>query len=310
MRFWTHDRFGFPLPPEHKFPLPKYRVLREAMLSSGLASEDQICESPAATWGVLGAVHDVGYLRRVREGELTDRELRALGLPWSPDLVERSRRSTQGTVEAAQDAMATGWGMNLGGGTHHAGFAVGRGFCVFNDVPVAIASLRASSGLGRVLIVDCDVHQGDGTAELLADDHDSFTLSVHGGRNYPFVRATSDMDVDLDNGTGDDAYLVALQDALRRALPDARPELLIYLAGADPWEGDRLGRLSLTKKGLLTRDELVLDTAIAAGAACCVVLAGGYAPDVQDTVDINLATARAVSDRAALRNETAQSRAR
>ncbi len=309
VRFWTHDRFDFPLPPEHKFPLPKYRLLRERIVADGIASADDIHESPAAPWELLGEVHQRQYLERVRDGTLSDREIRRLGLPWSLGLVERGRRSTQGTVEAAHDAMRGGYGMNLGGGTHHAGRAAGRGYCLFNDIAVAITALRNGDVLasgptrpspprGRVAVVDCDVHQGDGTAELLFPDPDVFTLSLHGGANYPFKRATSDLDVDLPTGTGDDAYLDALDDALTQVAAAGVPELVFYLAGADPWEGDRLGRLSLTKPGLAARDALVLDRAESWGSAVCVVLAGGYAPDVTDTVDINTATAQAVVSRA------------
>ena len=296
MRFWSHDRHGFPLPQGHRFPLPKYRLLREAVEREGLG---EVCASEAAPWALLGLVHDPAYLGRVRRGELSVREERALGLPWSPELVERGRRSTFGTVHAAREALERGLGMTLGGATPHAAFAQGRGYCVFTDVVVAIAALRRSGAAARVLVVDCDVHQGDGTAELLAGDETAFTLSLHGGANYPFHRATSDLDVDLRTGTGDDEYLSALGNALARAMPLARPELVFFLAAADPWEGDRLGRLALTKAGLRERDALVLDAAEAAGAPVCVVLAGGYAPDVADTVEINLATTREVARRAA-----------
>jgi acetoin utilization deacetylase AcuC-like enzyme len=225
------------------------------------------------------------------------REVRGLGLPWSPELVERGRRSVAGTVEAARHALRAGLGMNLGGGTHHAGRAFARGYCLFNDVVVALVRLRAEAGVRRALVVDCDVHQGDGTADLLAGDPDSFALSLHGERNYPFQRIASDLDVDVPSGTGDDRYLEALAEALDHAIPTADAELAFYLAGADPWQGDRLGRLALTKAGLLARDELVLDRLRAAGAAVCVVLAGGYAEDVRDTVDINAATVAAVTRR-------------
>ena len=299
MRFWSHDRHGFPLPAGHRFPLPKYRLLREAVEREQLGD---VSASDAAPWPLLAQVHDPDYLGAVRNGELTQREIRALGLPWSPELVERGRRSTQGTVHAAHDAIDIGFGMNLGGGTHHAAAAQGRGYCLFNDVAVAIAALRTNKdNLARVLVVDCDVHQGDGTAELLAGDPRSFTLSLHGGANYPFRRAMSDLDIELPTGTGDDAYLAALEEALEGAVPVARPDLVFFLAGADPWEGDRLGRLALTKRGLRQRDALVLDTAERIGAPVCVVLAGGYAPDVADTVEINLATVRAVAARAAAR---------
>jgi acetoin utilization deacetylase AcuC-like enzyme len=211
--------------------------------------------------------------------------------------VERARRTTAGTVAAARRAVAHGVGMNLGGGTHHAGYDFARGYCLFNDVAVALARLRADGAARRALVVDCDVHQGDGTAQVLAGDHEAFTLSLHGARNYPFQRIPSDLDVDLPSGTGDDAYLEALDTALDAALPQARPDVAFYLAGADPFEGDRLGRLSLTKDGLRRRDERVLGRLRAEGATVVVVLAGGYARDVADTVDINAATAAVVAAR-------------
>jgi acetoin utilization deacetylase AcuC-like enzyme len=294
VRFWSHDRHVFPLPDGHRFPLSKYRLLREAVEGERLGD---VRHAEPVPWPELEAVHAPAYLRAMRAGTLDRRAERALGLPWSPELVERARRSVQATIEAGGDALDEAIGMNLGGGTHHAGRDQARGYCVFNDVAVMVAALRASRRLGRVLVVDCDVHQGDGTAELFAGDPDTFTLSVHGGANYPFRRAISDLDVDLQSGAGDEEYLDALRGALARAVPAARPELVVYLAGADPWHGDRLGRLALTKAGLRARDELVLDAAAEAGAAVCVCLAGGYAPDIRDTVEINLATARLAAAR-------------
>jgi acetoin utilization deacetylase AcuC-like enzyme len=296
VRFWSYDRHPFPLPEGHRFPAGKYRMLREAVEAEDLG---EVWHAGPVPWSQLEAVHAPAYLETLREGTMTRRAERALGLPWSRELVERARRSVQATVQAAGDALDDGLGMNLGGGTHHAGREQARGYCLFNDVPVTVAALRSAGRLGRALVVDCDVHQGDGTAELLAGDPRSFTLSLHGGANYPFHRATSDLDVDLRTGTGDDEYLEALEDALATAVPTAHPDLVFFLAGADPWEGDRLGRLALTKAGLRARDALVLDTAERIGAPVCVVLAGGYAPDVADTVEINLATARAVAHRAA-----------
>ena len=254
-------------------------------------------EPGAVDWARLEAVHDRSWVRRVRGGELTLGEQRAIGLPWSEALVERARRATGGTIAAAHHALRHGVGLNLGGGTHHAGRTWAHGFCLFNDVAVAFEALRADGLVERALIVDCDVHQGDGTADLLGPDPDAFTLSLHGARNYPFMRVPSDLDVDLASGTGDERYLEALDDALDFALPRATPEIAFYLAGADAWEGDRLGRLGLTKAGLRARDELVLDRLLAAGAPVCVVLAGGYAADVHDTVDINAGTAAAVAAR-------------
>jgi len=294
MDVWSHDRFGIPLPAGHRFPISKYGLLRERVEAAGLAT---VREAEAVPWEWLAAVHEPALLERIREGTLTLREQRALGLPWSPVLVERGRRSVGGTVCAARRALERGIGMNLGGGTHHAGRDFARGYCLFNDVVVALTRLRAEGVARRAVVVDCDVHQGDGTAQLLGPDPDAFTLSLHGARNYPFERIPSDLDVDLPSGTGDAAYLAALSGALDVAL--AEPfDIAFFLAGADPWEGDRLGRLALTKDGLRARDELVLDRLAACGAPVVVVLAGGYAPDVRDTVDINLATVEAVAARA------------
>jgi acetoin utilization deacetylase AcuC-like enzyme len=292
---WSHDRWGIPLPAGHKFPISKYGLLRARVEAAGLAT---VHEAGAVPWEWLAEVHDAELLERIRSGTLTLREQRGLGLPWSEVLVERGRRSVGGTLCAARRALARGIGMNLGGGTHHAGRDFARGYCLFNDVVVTLSRLRDEGLARRALVVDCDVHQGDGTAQLLGPDPDAFALSLHGARNYPFERIPSDLDVDLASGTGDDAYLEALDDALDAAIPAAGADIAFYLAGADPWEGDRLGRLALTKGGLRARDELVLDRLLAAGAAVVVVLAGGYAPDVADTVDINLATVAAVAARA------------
>jgi acetoin utilization deacetylase AcuC-like enzyme len=297
MRVFSHDQTTFPLPAGHRFPLAKYRLLRERLVADGLVAAGEVAVPGPVGWTDLGRVHDAALLHRIRTGALGERERRGLGLPWSPQLVERARRSVAGTVEAARDALADGAALNLGGGTHHAGRDFARGFCLFNDVAVATEVLRRTGRAGRVLVVDCDVHQGDGTAQLLAGDPEAFTLSLHGARNYPFRRIASHLDVDLPTGTGDDAYLAALGHALDVAVPAARADLAFFLAGADPWEGDRLGRLALTKAGLRARDELVLDRLGTAGVPVCVVLAGGYAEDVRDIVDINAGTAAAVSAR-------------
>jgi acetoin utilization deacetylase AcuC-like enzyme len=288
---WAHDRWRIPLPEGHKFPIDKYRLLRERV-----ENDVTVLESEPVPWEWLAAVHEAPLLERIRTGAMTVREVRGLGLPWSEVLVERGRRSVGGTVAAARRALERGIGMNLGGGTHHAGRDFARGYCLFNDVVVTLAQLRSEGLVRRAVVVDCDVHQGDGTAQLLGPDPDAFTLSLHGARNYPFERIPSDLDVDLPSGTGDGEYLRVLAQSLDTAL--AHPaDIAFFLAGADPWEGDRLGRLALTKDGLRARDELVLDRLLATGAAVVVVLAGGYAPDVTDTVDINAATVAAVAAR-------------
>ena len=245
----------------------------------------------AATWRELRAAHTVEYLARARSGALTRREQLALGLPWSERLVERSRRSVGATLAAAEAALEDGAAANLGGGTHHAFPDSGRGFCLLNDVVTAVRALRPR--VHRVLVVDLDVHQGDGTHAALLEDPEAFTFSVNGFRNYPFRRVPGDLELDLADGTGDDAYLDPLGRLLAQALARSRPELCVYLAGADPYAGDRLGRLALTKDGLAQRDRLVRDALRTAGVPVCVTLAGGYADPIEDTVAINVETVRA-----------------
>ncbi len=298
MRLWAHDRFVFPLPSHHRFPLGKYARLRKRVVALGLARSEEILEPSALAWEDLALVHSPALVERVRHGGFTPREEQALGLSWSPELAERARRATRSTVEATFDALKAGVGMNLGGGTHHAGRDVSRGYCLVNDVAVAAACARREAWAERVLVVDCDVHQGDGTAELFAGDRETFTLSLHCALNYPFTRARSDLDVDLPRDAGDGDYLSALDAALDRAFATGPFDLAFYLAGADPWEGDALGRLAMTKAGLRARDELVLERLHAEGTPACVVLAGGYAPDIEDTVEINAGTVAAVAARA------------
>src|SRR4051795_12511629 len=218
MHVWTHDRWRFPLPEAHRFPISKYGLLRERLLEDGLCTADEVHEAEPVVWADLARVHDPALLGRIRRGELSLREQRGLGLPWSPELVERGRRSTHGSLLAAREALRVGVAMNLGGGTHHAGRDFARGYCLFNDVALALEVLRGEGEVRRAVVVDCDVHQGDGTAHLLGPDPDAFTLSLHGARNYPFQRIPSDLDVDLPSGTADEAYLRALSDALDVAL--------------------------------------------------------------------------------------------
>jgi acetoin utilization deacetylase AcuC-like enzyme len=287
MRAFAHDVFTYPLPEGHRFPLGKYRLVREG---AEALPHVEVDGAVAATWDEVGRVHTPGWIEKVREGGLDRREELGLGLPWSPELVERSLRATGATIQAARAALEDGVAANLGGGTHHAFADVGRGFCVLNDVVVALRALRREGRVRRVLVVDLDVHQGDGTHALLAADADAFTLSLNGFRNYPFRRVPGDLEHDFPDGTGDDAYLSVLERLLPQALRRGRPELAFVLAGADPYEGDRLGRLALTQDGLAARDALARDTLRAAGVPTCVTLAGGYAEDIRDTVAINLRT--------------------
>ena len=287
MLAFAHDGFAYPLPPGHRFPLAKYRLVRERAAAD---PSIDVCAAPAASWDELGLAHTDAYLERVRSGTLARREELALGLPWSPQLVERSRRSVGATVAAARAALEDGVAANVGGGTHHAFADSGRGFCVFNDVVVAARLLRRERGTLRVLVVDLDVHQGDGTHAAALDDPELFTLSVNGFRNYPFRRVPGDLEADLADGTGDGEYLPRAEHLLVQAVARARADIAFYLAGADPYAGDRLGRLALTKAGLAARDELVRDTLVRAGIPVCVTLAGGYADPIEDTVDINAGT--------------------
>jgi acetoin utilization deacetylase AcuC-like enzyme len=291
MRLYPSDRWPLPLPAGHRFPATKYAALRhrlEALAAGGAAFE--FVDPHAATDDELLRVHDRGYVGRVLSGTLSREEVRRIGFPWSPELVARSLRSTGAAIDAAAAAIADGVAASLAGGTHHAGTDWGEGWCVFNDTAVAARELQARGAVRRVLIVDCDVHQGNGTAQIFADDDSVFTMSIHAARNFPLRKHPSSLDVDLEDGTGDDAYLAALAAALATAIDRGRADLVLYIAGADPYVGDRLGRLALTKAGLVERDRLVLAAAARAGLPVGIVCGGGYSADVAEIVDIHAAT--------------------
>jgi acetoin utilization deacetylase AcuC-like enzyme len=294
--FYT-DHFVLPLPPEHRFPMQKYALLRQRAVSSGLFGPDNLAAPAATTDAEITRVHTPDYLHRVQHGRLTAQEIRRIGFPWSPEMVERSRRSSGATIAACRAALVDGFAANLAGGTHHAFADAGQGFCVFNDSAIAARAMQAEGRVRRVIIIDCDVHQGNGTAAILADDPTIFTFSIHGAKNFPFHKERSDLDIELEDGTGDEAYLEALQQGLRQSLHRARADLAIYLAGADPYVGDRLGRLALSKAGLAQRDHLVFDLCQSAGLPVAISMAGGYAPQVEDIVDIHFQTIRAAVER-------------
>ncbi len=266
----------------------KYRMLCDAVAAT--LPQVQLDEPPGASDGVLALAHHPQYIHRVSSGALTPQAQRAIGFPWSPDMVERSRRSVGATIAACRAAFDDGVAVNLAGGTHHAQADRGEGFCVFNDAAIAARLMQAERRASRVAIVDLDVHQGNGTAAILADDDSVFTLSIHGENNYPFAKACSDLDIALPDGTDDTAYLAALDDALAQLFNGFTPQLIIYLAGADPHEGDRLGRLKLSREGLLQRDRRVLDAAHARGLPVAIAMAGGYGREIEQTVDIHLQT--------------------
>lgn len=296
MRAYCSERFTIPLPPGHRFPVSKYALLREQV--EALCPEVTLIEAPPATDGELALAHCPSYVHDASHGLLSDAAMREIGLPWSPALVERARRSVGATVCAARAALLDGVAAQLAGGTHHAHADRGAGFCLFNDTAVATRLMQAevhrSRGLSlRVLVIDLDVHQGDGTATIFGDDPTVFTLSLHGARNFPVRKATSDLDVELPDGCTDHVYLDALDralDAAWRRLADAPVGLAFYLAGADPHEGDRLGRLKLSDGGLLARDRRVLDALRERGIPVAITMAGGYGHDIHTTVAVHLRT--------------------
>ncbi|WP_374262948.1 histone deacetylase [Zoogloea sp.] len=290
MKLFYADHFVLPLPAGHRFPMEKYARLRARLLEAGRFDADDFRVPDAASDTEILRAHDASYLQRVVRGTLEADAQRRIGFPWSEAMVERSRRSAGATLAACRTALAEGCAANLAGGTHHAFRDRGEGFCVFNDAAIAALAMRAEGRVERVAIIDCDVHQGNGTAAILANRPDCFTFSIHGARNYPFEKETSDLDVELPDGTGDDTYLTALQAALGTVFARGKPDLVIYLAGADPFEDDRLGRLKLTKAGLAERDALVFEAIRKRGLPVAVAMAGGYARQIDDTVAIHAAT--------------------
>jgi acetoin utilization deacetylase AcuC-like enzyme len=272
--------------------MPKYALLRDAVLAEGLVSPARLHDPGRAAREDLLLVHTPRYVDAVTDGTLSAAEQRRIGLPWSERFVERAYRVVRGTCEAAEAALAHGVAMNLAGGTHHAFPDRGEGFCTFNDVAVAVRRLQRGGRVRRVCVVDLDVHQGNGTHACFAGDADVFTFSMHGAKNFPFQKVPGSLDVELDDGTGDETYLGLLAEHLPRVLRAASPDLVVYLAGADPHEHDRLGRLRLTFEGLMRRDAMVLEACRDVGLPVCVTIAGGYGRDVRDTVAVHLNTVR------------------
>lgn len=295
LQAWSSAHYEIPLPAGHRFPIAKYALLRDALLAEGVIDAAHLNDPERTALEDVRRVHDAAYVERLLGGTMPPAEQRTLGFPWSAALVERSLRASGGTLAAAEHALSAGIAMNLAGGTHHAFATHGEGFCVLNDVVIAVRALRAQRRLRRVAVVDLDVHQGNGTHALLAGDDDAFTFSMHGRRNYPFRKVAGRLDVELEDGTEDTEYLERLATALPGVLAAARPDLILYLAGADPHEGDTLGRLKLTFDGLMRRDALVLESARAVGVPVAITIAGGYGREIADTVRVHLNTARVAS---------------
>ena len=288
---WSSAKYAIPLPDGHRFPMAKYELLRQGVLAQGIVLPEHLHDPTRTSLEDLLRVHTREYVEQISMGTLPAAEQRRIGLPWSELFVERAWRVVRGTCEASEAALEHGVAMNLAGGTHHAFPTRGEGFCTFNDVAVAVRRLQALNRVRRVAIVDLDVHQGNGTHACFAGDADVYTFSMHGAKNFPFHKVPGTLDVELEDGTTDDDYLDQLHNYLPRVLRDARADLVVYLAGADPHEGDRLGRLKLTFDGLRRRDMMVLTAAREIGLPVCITIAGGYGRDVRDTVAVHIGTA-------------------
>lgn len=287
-RLFYTDHYELPLPAGHRFPIEKYRMLRELLeADGGFALEP----APMAAIATIELAHDPEYVRAFVDGQLSSAALRRIGFPWSQGLVKRTLASIGSTLAATREAFEHGWGGTLSGGTHHAFRAEGSGFCVFNDIAVAIAWLRAERGIRRAAVVDLDVHQGDGTAEIFRDDEDVLTLSVHCKNNFPLRKQQSRIDVELEAGTGDDAYLRKFAEVLPKVI-DFRPEIIFYQSGVDGLAEDRLGKLSLTLSGLRGRDRQVMKLADASGVPLVITLGGGYAEPIRLTAEAHANTFR------------------
>jgi acetoin utilization deacetylase AcuC-like enzyme len=301
MRAFYSSQFLLPLPPGHRFPSPKYAMLRERLAQE--LPDIEMVDAPRATDGELALAHSPAYIEAVSTGTISAAAMREIGFPWSVPMVERSRRSVGATVAAARHALGHGMAANLAGGTHHAYADKGSGFCVFNDVAVATRLVQAewgrSAALGggrrdalRVAVIDLDVHQGNGTASIFKNDSSVFTLSLHGEKNFPFRKEASSLDVNLPDGCGDADYLHALENALDELARRFDPGLVIYLAGSDPFEGDRLGRLKLTYDGLEARDRRVFDWCLNRRTPVAFAMAGGYGVKIEETVQVQVNTYR------------------
>jgi len=295
MQVFYSPRYYAEIGEGHIFPIRKFELVRDKLLAEGTLNLSEIVEpAPAIIEDVL-RVHTEDYITRLRNGALTNKEIRRLGLPWSESLVRRSFYAVGGTISAALHAFEDGYCSNLAGGTHHSFADRGEGFCVLNDVAIAIRTLRARGVIGRAAIVDCDVHQGNGTATIFAGDPDTFTFSMHGANNYPLFKARSSLDVELKDGTGDGEYLQVVNESLQLVFAH-EPEIIFYLAGADPFAGDKLGKLNLSVEGLRARDERVLRECYVREIPVTTVMSGGYGKQLSDTVEIHCNTIRSVKE--------------
>ncbi len=295
MRVFYTPRYYADIGEGHIFPIRKFELVRNRLLAEGTLREDELFEpAPAGVEDVL-LVHTEDYVSRLLNGNLTTKEIRRLGLPWSKSLVRRSFYAVGGTLAATEVALAEGYSSNLAGGTHHSFADRGEGFCVLNDVAIAVRAMRARKLIRRAAIVDCDVHQGNGTATIFSADDDTFTFSIHGANNYPLFKAQSSLDVELLDGTGDQEYLESLAHYLPNVFAHD-PEIVFYLAGADPYAGDKLGRLALSIDGLRARDAFTIRECYEREVPVVTVMSGGYGKDIKDTIEIHCNTIRTVKE--------------
>jgi len=295
MQVFYTPRYYADIGDNHVFPIRKFELVRDRLLAEGTLRPDELVEPTAASVDDVLLVHTEDYVSRLCNGTLTTKEVRRLGLPWSESLVRRSFYAVGGTIAATEAALAHGYASNLAGGTHHSFSDRGEGFCVLNDVAVAIRTMRNRKAIRRAAIVDCDVHQGNGTATIFAGDEDTFTFSMHGANNYPLFKAQSTLDVELADGTEDDKYLETLAKHLLTVFAHD-PEIVFYLAGADPYAGDKLGRLGLSIAGLRERDAYVLRQCYERELPLVTVMSGGYGKDINDTIEIHCNTIRMVKE--------------
>lgn len=286
------EEYILSLPPEHKFPIEKYRLIPETLLAEGTITQDNIFEPGTGSREVVELTHDAEYINRLINNEITDREIRRIGFPYSKELIEREFIIAQGTAQGALYAMETGVAFNVAGGTHHAYANRGEGFCIFNDVAVGANYLLSKGLVKKVLMVDLDVHQGNGTAVLFQDRKDVYTFSMHGASNYPLKKEKSDLDIPLKDGTGDEDYLFLLKQVLPKLIDEQKPGFIFYIAGADVLSTDKWGRLGLTHEGAKARDRIVFKTAKDRGIPVFVSMGGGYSPDITHIVEAHCNTYR------------------
>jgi acetoin utilization deacetylase AcuC-like enzyme len=295
VKVFYSDHFVLPLPEGHRFPMRKYAMLREKVERNGVCNPEELLVPRAVTDGEILRAHTPEYLKKVVHGELSEKEVRRIGFPWSEQMVERSRRASGGTLEACVAALEEGFAANLAGGTHHSFADRGEGFCILNDSAIALRALQAEGYVRRALVIDTDVHQGNGTAAIFSGDPLVFTFSIHGAKNFPFHKESGDLDVGLPDGADDEKYLTALEKGLERAL-EIPADLAIYLAGADPYEGDRLGKLSVSAEGLTERDRLVLEGCRSVSLPVALTMAGGYAEEIKNTVAVHFHSIKKASE--------------